>query len=314
MIIKINEKQLRSFILEKSGYVTGLDDLINYVYKTYSNYIKNNYINKIGDGKAVNDYFKSNYDDYDIISNLKFDKHTLLQYNIDFVDNIDFKLFFLEMYDEQGNLNNNSANGFFDTNSINTINDRVISFSILLNVMGFIWLDEPTMISTIQHELTHAYERCQFFYKNGRDKTEAMDSNYYDFSEMDENGINISNIIYTLNKSELNATISETYAFLKSKQANLSNYKDVLEQSPIHDKLMALNVVKKAFIKNYSGIVDKIYQFNQQNNKYADIFPSSNKKTIRRYQKRLISMVEDKIKYLIVKQNRLIKQYLNDNG
>lgn len=191
---------------------------------------------------------------------------------------------------------------------------KVDKISIAVNMIRLI-ADPKTAYQTVIHELTHAYQFCKTIKKWGKKRTEMYYNNtYYNQDDDDEGTLKgyIDDFLYFKNGRELNAFLSALYATLEKYNANRNNWKEYLQKaSSIDYSLSFFKDFKKRVENNENDIVGEIMKFTQ-NSEYADTFPSSRNMTKERYQKRLLAMVNNLIKDVVMKCYKVVGKYLAD--
>jgi hypothetical protein len=297
------ERILHKYILnEYAGYVNGWSNLIQYIYNHTNklfNSIRNSYNNQLDD-EIVSILRKSYEDTYDdAFPPLVIKENTLNKLGI-------YNLMTLTIHYI---IYSGLDGAAFDKDSITRINNKYNNAEIYISVPNLIVRENELKVS-LQHELTHLYQLLKMYKQNGIEHTNNTFQNKFYNSNLEKN--NIPNIFsYAFSKIELNAYISELYTELTEKQADMNNYKEIVSNSKIYDLLNLLIKIKNAFSgKNWEKYTTQVINWIDNNPEHIDMFPSNNGMSLQRYNKRLIMMMNDKIKYINAKINKLVERYL----
>ena len=305
-------------IQEKRGYVNGLENFTNYVL----NYLENICNRLISNEKIKNPDLK--FDNRTILKNV-FKRH-IMQYGEDNFRNIvqpikinkqileqlgvyGIDTFVIDIY---ANLD---SGGFFNQydSSLKSDGKGWNEIAISLNIIPYIFVNKADVASTIQHEMTHAYEYARQVKNKGSEWTEYNTQNkYYKTSLDDDDTINMMSYIFS--QSERNAVISSLYTYLKYNNATKDNYIDIINNSDYAIMLKKMESVSNMIKNNSNNIVNNIIEWIKNNPEHVDMFPSIKNKSFVRYQKRLLMAINSVINKFKIKGNRIIQYYLNNKA
>lgn len=303
LINESQEKTLYKYILkEYGGYVSGFEPTINYMYEKIFLTVKK-LLSK--NKNIINDLLKK-YSTIikldNIIKPLIINEATLNKLGIKNVKKIIIHYF----------VSNNNSAAAFDNNGTD-IDEKDNKFDKIELYVNIGYLVESNFIylkKSLQHELTHVYQLLRMYRQKGVENTDDTFSNKYYANDVEAN--NLPQIFsYHFSKIEINAYVSELYTALKESNANMTNYKNVVNNSSIYQNYMLLAKIEEALNgRNKSKYTQEILKWINENPEHVDMFPSSKGMTVEKYNKRLIAMCNDKLTYMYDKIRKITERYL----
>lgn len=304
---------------EKQGYVQGLSNFIKYVLSYLENISK-----RIIRQERRTDSSLYDIDDRIVLKRV-FRRH-ILQYGEDNFKNIvpsiilskttleKLGIYGIEKFriDIYANLESGGAFNQYES-SLKEDGNGWNELSISVNIVPFIFSDRSDVATTIQHEMTHAYEYAKQVRQKGEDWADNGTANKYYTTSFNKQDI-VKRMSYIFSQSERNANISSLYTFLEYNNATEENYRSIVEKSDYYVMLINMEDILNKIKTNEDNCVNQIIDWIKKNQEHVDMFPSIKNKSLIRYQRRLITALSVVIEKFKEKGNRIIKLYLKNKA
>lgn len=304
---------------EAQGYVQGLEKFINYILKYLENIaeriidkeIRKNpelqneekrNILKVAFRRHIKKYGEDNFKN--IVPPGRITKDTLENLGINGIEKLIINVY--------ANLESGGAFSQYDSEFDNQ-RKCWNELSISLNIVPFIFSDKSDVATTIQHEMTHAFEYAKKVRLKGEDWADYSSANKYYKTSFTKKDI-VKRMSYVFSQSERNAVISSLYTFLDYNNANRNNYKEIVEKSDYYIMLKIMNEILEQLRTNEDNCVSTIVEWIKNNQEHVDMFPSIKNKSLVRYQRRLITTLGLVIERFKEKGNKIISYYLTNKA
>lgn len=167
----------------------------------------------------------------------------------------------------------------------------------------------------IAHELSHAYDFIKVLTKNkgdGKSVTKAT-------TELDNSNLNVTRLLYLLNPEEDRAVISSLFASLKAGNVGRNEVYQFAfnpKETDFGLKIYALSYMRNK-IANDNNVVRDIFSYYVKEKRAGNSTPLpayrkrfDNGKTIEKYKRRIIQMIDNRINKLKAKGNQVIGNYI----
>lgn len=296
-------------ILEVSGYMKGLDNLVKYICQMITErligFLRMNRIRPLLDGS-----------DKDVVSTLKamlripdIDRDEPIEritFNSSQLEKLNAEMFgSLEVICDM-----DCQGASFNHRKMRIGNDGKL-YGISIRISPALVLYKKGLLSSIHHELVHVYEMAMRYSEKKKEKTDnEMNRRFY---STNVNSDIVKKISYYFSDMEEHAVISQFSYDLERLRADRKTYRDVYDNSSLKEFINNVISIRDRLLNDDSIIYD-IIRFVKSHPEHKGMFPSIRNTNIQSYRKRMLGIADKKLERLKNLRMRAVMAHFKRNG